>query len=364
MSNNIRVLKFGGTSVGSHKGRENIVRLALSGDGRTVVVVSALGGVTDLLVSLTTDRKNPEIIEAIESRHREAIAQSIAENRQASVQIECDKVLEILHNPQATHNDIVAVGERLSSIILSQMIECASHLDSVSMFKTTPYFARHIIDFATTNTLIKTAFEKVSNNKVVVIGGFISSDRDSGLVTNLGRGGSDYTAAIVAAALGADELYIYTDVDGFLSADPRIVPGAILIEQLGFVEAMELCNFGAKVVYPPTIAPAYNAEIPIVIRNTYNDTCKGTIISKIEYFTGDATIFKGISSINDTSLLRVRGRGIAGFNYRLFRALSQSGISIYLVSSEEEGALTNIAIRGGMIAQKRWRYFERSSRRV
>jgi aspartokinase/homoserine dehydrogenase 1 len=177
------------------------------------------------------------------------------------------------------------------------------------------------------------------------MGGFISSDRDSGDVTNLGRGGSDYTAAIVAAALDADLLEIWTDVDGFMTADPRVINSTYIIDHLTFAEATELCNFGAKVVYPPTIFPVYHKNIPIRIRNTFNPDAAGTLISN-EHRAYERSI-KGISSINDTCLLTIQGLGmvgVIGVNHRIFRTLALAGISVYFVAQAASENTTSIGV--------------------
>ena len=176
--------------------------------------------------------------------------------------------------------------------------------------------------------------------------GFISTDKNSGEVTNLGRGGSDYTASIIAASLNAASLEIWTDVDGFMTADPRVISTAYTINELSYVEAMELCNFGAKVVYPPTIYPVCHKNIPILIKNTFNPEAPGTII-KQEVDSGSKAI-KGISSINDTTLITVTGLGmvgVIGVNFRIFKALAQNGISVFMVSQASSENSTSIGVR-------------------
>ena len=182
--------------------------------------------------------------------------------------------------------------------------------------------------------------------KVSVVPGFIASDKHTGRVTNLGRGGSDYTAAVIAAMLDASLLEIWTDVDGFMTADPKVISGAYAIEELSYVEAMELCNFGAKVVYPPTIYPAFHKNIPILIKNTFNPDAPGTIIQ--ERLSDNTKPIKGISSINDTALITVQGLGmvgVIGVNHRIFRTLAQNGISVFLVSQASSENSTSIGVR-------------------
>ena len=184
--------------------------------------------------------------------------------------------------------------------------------------------------------------------KVSLVPGFISTSRDNGEITNLGRGGSDYTASILATALDASVLEIWTDVDGFMTADPRVINSAYVIDRLSFTEAMELCNFGAKVIYPPTIYPVYHKNIPILIRNTFNPEAPGTYISREkEKYDGKALI-KGISSINDTCLITVQGLGmvgVIGVNYRIFKTLAKNGISVFMVSQASSENNTTFAVR-------------------
>lgn len=203
---------------------------------------------------------------------------------------------------------------------------------------------KHIVDFDWTNKLI----ERLNPlPKVSLVPGFISSSKE-GEVTNLGRGGSDYTASILATALGARRLEIWTDVDGFMTADPRVISSAYVIDRLTFTEAMELCNFGAKVIYPPTIYPVYHKNIPIRILNTFNPTARGTYISKERVQDDSKAIIKGISSINDTCLITVQGLGmvgVIGVNYRIFKTLAKNGISVFMVSQASSENNTTFAVR-------------------
>ena len=196
-----------------------------------------------------------------------------------------------------------------------------------------------------TNSLVRETFSSLP--KRVLVPGFIATDKMTGEVTNLGRGGSDYTAAIIAAALDADSLEIWTDVDGFMTADPRVISGAYTINELSYVEATELCNFGAKVVYPPTIYPVCHKNIPILVKNTFNPEGVGTVI-KQEASNPQSKAIKGISSINDTSLITVQGLGmvgVIGVNYRIFKALAKNGISVFLVSQASSENSTSIGVR-------------------
>lgn len=360
----MKVFKFGGTSVGSAAGLRNIREIIGAEPGRVVVVVSALSGVTDQLlgVSETATRADPaywEQYEAICERHRRAIAESVPQHWQEDTRLQAEALLDELGNilrgvfliqdlsPKTT-NTIVSYGERLSSLIVSRIVDDAVLRDARAFIKTEPYFNKHIVDFTLTNSLVRSTF--ADDARVSVVPGFISSDKASGEATTLGRGGSDYTAAIIAAALHADALNIYTDVDGFMTADPRVIDKAYLIESLTFVEAMELCNFGAKVIYPPTIFPAYNHNIPIYIKNTYRPECPGTYISRAKGVAGGDVrkAIKGISSINDSCLLTIRGLGmvgVIGVNYRIFKALAKAGISVFMVSQASSENTTSIGVR-------------------
>ncbi|MBO4485649.1 MAG: bifunctional aspartate kinase/homoserine dehydrogenase I, partial [Prevotella sp.] len=198
---------------------------------------------------------------------------------------------------------------------------------------------------AETERLVKEMF-KGKDSPVAVVPGFIASDVATGHVTNLGRGGSDYTAAVLAAVLGADALEIWTDVDGFMTADPKVISNAYTIDELSYVEAMELCNFGAKVVYPPTIYPAFHKNIPILIKNTFNASAPGTIIRDKLHDT--SRMIKGISSITGTSLINVTGLGmvgIIGINQRIFSVLAKNGISVFLVAQASSESSTSIGVR-------------------
>ena len=243
-----------------------------------------------------------------------------------------------------TSATIVSYGERLSSIIAATLIKGAVWYDSRNFIKTEKKHAKHILDSELTTSLVKETFDEIP--QVALVPGFISTDKNSGEVTNLGRGGSDYTASIIAASLNAGSLEIWTDVDGFMTADPRVISTAYTINELSYVEAMELCNFGAKVVYPPTIYPVCHKNIPILIKNTFNPEAPGTII-KQEVDSGSKAI-KGISSINDTSLITVTGLGmvgVIGVNFRIFKALAQNGISVFMVSQASSENSTSIGVR-------------------
>ncbi len=355
----MKVLKFGGTSVGSANAILKVKKIAESQNEPIVVVVSALSGITDKLYATSKMVAQGEPYETafaeIAEKHYHIIGETIAPEKQDAVKRQIGILLDELQNifkgvflikdiSDRIVDTIVSYGERLSSVIVSQVIEDAFWADSTTFVKTNPQFGKHVVDFNETNKLICKQF--ANEKRCVVCGGFISSDKKSGNITNLGRGGSDYTAAIIAAALNASVLEIWTDVDGFMTADPKVINTAYIIERLSFVEAMELCNFGAKVLYPPTIYPVYHKNIPIRIKNTFKPEAPGTYISHESDKTNKS--IKGISSINDTSLITVQGLGmvgVIGVNYRIFKALAKNGISVFLVSQAASENTTSFAVK-------------------
>ncbi len=359
----MRVLKFGGTSVGSSTGLFQAKKVIESCSDDVIVVVSALGGITDQLLSTAriAAAGNPEYVrqmQSISERHFRQAEETVIPEMQDSVRSRLSELLDELSNifkgvflikdlSPKTSDAIVSYGERLSSVIVNGTVRGSVLFDSREFIRTKPYFGKHIVDFPVTNRLILEYFAEIPH--ISIVPGFISTDTATGDVTNLGRGGSDYTASVIASALNADALEIWTDVDGFMTADPRIISNAYTIEHLTYVEAMELCNFGAKVVYPPTIFPTYHKNIPIRIKNTFNPSSPGTFISKTykEYRQEERAI-KGISSINDTSLITIRGLGmvgVIGVNYRIFKTLAKSGISVFLVSQAASENTTSIGVR-------------------
>ena len=355
-------MKFGGTSVGSVNSILNLKNIVESEEGTIIVVVSALGGITDKLIRTSQlavngdNSYNEEFKEIVERHHTLIDAVITDEKRRETLLIEVNRLLNELQNiyqglalinnlTPKSEATIVSYGERLSSRIVEALIDGAVRIDSRTFIKTEIKHNKYILDSELTDSLIHTTFAK-NNARITVAPGFIASDKDSGEITNLGRGGSDYTAAILAAALKADILEIWTDVDGFMTADPKVINSAYTIKRLSYVEATELCNFGAKVVYPPTIYPVFKANIPIAIRNTFNPKGEGTIISAES--TSEGRLIKGISSINDTDLLTVQGLGmvgVVGVNHRIFRALAKADISVFLVAQASSENSTSIGLR-------------------
>ena len=357
----MKVMKFGGTSVGSVDSILKVKQIVEAAEEPVIVVVSALGGITDKLINTSQmaangDAEYEKEYREIVNRHIEMVYTVIPAGEGRTVLL--DKVNELLSElkdifqgiylikdlSSKTSATIVSYGERLSSIIAATLIKGAVWYDSRNFIKTEKKHAKHILDSELTTSLVKETFDEIP--QVALVPGFISTDKNSGEVTNLGRGGSDYTASIIAASLNAASLEIWTDVDGFMTADPRVISTAYTINELSYVEAMELCNFGAKVVYPPTIYPVCYKNIPILIKNTFNPEAPGTII-KQEVDSGSKAI-KGISSINDTTLITVTGLGmvgVIGVNFRIFKALAQNGISVFMVSQASSENSTSIGVR-------------------
>lgn len=355
-------MKFGGSSVGSASSMLKVRDIVLSGnDGQVVVVVSALGGITDKLIRTAQlaadgDLRYKAEMEIIRERHITQVCEVVPHADKARVETSLSELLEELSNiykgvflirdlSLKTLDTIVSYGERMSSLILNSVIEGSVLYDSREFIKTRRHHDKHMVDFSVTDKLIEKIFEKLP--KVVIVPGFISSDADNGNVTNLGRGGSDYTASIIAATLGAGVLEIWTDVDGFMTADPKMVKGAYAIERLSYVEAIELSNFGAKVIYPPTVFPVYHKNIPIVVRNTFNPDAAGTYISR-ERVQDSTKAIKGISSVADTCLITVQGLGmvgVIGVNSRIFNCLTNAGISVFFVSQAASENNTSIGVR-------------------
>lgn len=359
----MKVLKFGGTSVGSV---ESILSLKAivekeAQEQPIIVVVSALGGITDKLIATSVlaqkgDEAWKDEFQAMVERHHKMIDTIITDPRKREQLFNIvDSLFEqlrsiyfgvyLIHDlSKKTQDAIVSYGERLSSNIVATLVQGAKWYDSREFIKTMRKNHKNTLDSELTNRLVRRTFSDLQ--RISLVPGFISKDRDTDEITNLGRGGSDYTAAIIAAALDADILEIWTDVDGFMTADPRVIKTAYTIKKLSYIEAMELCNFGAKVVYPPTIYPVCVKNIPIRVKNTFNPDSEGSII-KQKVANNDKPI-KGISSINGTTLITVAGLsmvGVIGVNRRIFTALADNGISVFMVSQASSENSTSIGVR-------------------
>lgn len=359
----MKVLKFGGTSVGSVK---SILSLKKIVENETkhqpvVVVVSALGGITDKLIATSKlalkhdDGWKTEFDDMVD-RHHKMIDTIITDTKKRENLFNTvDALFEqlrsiyfgvyLIHDlSEKTQDAIVSYGERLSSNIVATLIGGAKWYDARNFIKTERKNGKHVLDNELTNKLVLDTFDNLP--RVSLVPGFISRDRDTDETTNLGRGGSDYTAAILAAVLDAEVLEIWTDVDGFMTADPRIIKTAYTINELSYIEAMELCNFGAKVIYPPTIYPVCIKNIPIRVKNTFNPENPGTIIK--QEVEDNRKPIKGISSIGGTALITVTGLsmvGVIGVNRRIFSKLAAHGISVFMVSQASSENSTSIGVR-------------------
>ena len=361
----MKVMKFGGTSVGSVKSILSLKKIVET-EARTqpvVVVVSALDGITDKLIATSQmakqgDEHYREEFDAMVTRHHQMIEAIITDDKKRidlfnNVDQLFDQLKSIFYGvylihdlSKKTEDTIVSYGERLSSHIVAAMVKNGIRMNARDFIRTEKKQGKHVIDADLTTQLVKESFKDLNEKTIYVVPGFIARDRDSHETTNLGRGGSDYTASIIAAVLNADVLEIWTDVDGFMTADPKVIKTAYTINELSYVEAMELCNFGAKVIYPPTIYPVCVKNIPIKVKNTFNPEHPGTLIKA--QIDDDNKPIKGISSIKGTSLITVTGLsmvGVIGVNRRIFTTLANKGISVFMVSQASSENSTSIGVR-------------------
>ncbi len=361
----MKVMKFGGTSVGSVKSILSLKKIVET-EARTqpvVVVVSALDGITDKLIATSRmakqgDERYREEFDAMVTRHHQMIDAIISDDKKRvdlfnNVDQLFDQLKSIYYGvylihdlSKKTEDTIVSYGERLSSHIVAAMVKNGVRMNSRDFIRTEKKQGKHVIDAELTTQLVKESFKELNDKTIYVVPGFIARDRDSHETTNLGRGGSDYTASIIAAVLNAEVLEIWTDVDGFMTADPKVIKSAYTINELSYVEAMELCNFGAKVIYPPTIYPVCVKNIPIRVKNTFNPEHPGTLIK--EKIDDDNKPIKGISSIKGTTLITVTGLsmvGVIGVNRRIFTTLANKGISVFMVSQASSENSTSIGVR-------------------
>lgn len=352
----MKVLKFGGTSVANAANISKVVNIVSQNKESQIIVVSALGGVTDSLIKAgtlaeKTDEAYKDVLKELEKKHLDAARALLPVTHQSSClsmikqqfnELEeiCNSVFYLKELSLRTKDRIVSFGELLSSKIISAYMQSKQMehewLDSRQFIKTNSNFGFAAVDFDTTNQLILDHI-KTSEQKIFLAPGFVASNEENHSTT-LGRGGSDYTAAIYAAAVNASSLEIWTDVSGMMTADPRWVPNAKPIASISYLEAMELSHFGAKVVYPPTIQPVRNKNIPAWIKNTFAPDDAGTIIHENIHPNPedtDSNIITGISSINAVALLSLEGSGmigIPGFSRRLFEALANEKINVILIT--------------------------------
>ena len=357
----MKVLKFGGTSVGSVDSIRQIQHIIGQQTDDCIVVVSALGGITDQLLkaahlALEAGEEYMEVYQAIRCRHMDMVNTLITNpTTRQMLCLELEGILDELRSilfgvhlvkdlSDKTEAAIVSYGERMSSRIITAALPGAVRKNSLQFIRTEHKQGQVLLNTELTEQLIRHAFSPIPHLSVVP--GFISRDSQTDEITNLGRGGSDYTASILAATLGAEVLEIWTDVNGFMTADPRLIPNAYTIKSLSYVEASELCHFGAKVVYPPTIYPACAKNIPIRILNTFSPDNSGTIIQSEPE---DSTRYvRGLSSIRDVALITVSGLsmvGVIGVNQRIFSALAQAGVSVFLVSQASSENSTTLGVQ-------------------
>ncbi|MGB8195089.1 MAG: bifunctional aspartate kinase/homoserine dehydrogenase I [Chitinophagaceae bacterium] len=379
----MQVLKFGGTSVANAVNISKVASIIQqsAAKDRTMVVVSALGGITDLLLqcghlAAAGDESYQEKLDFIANRHLEAVKQLIPPTHQSSllslIKKECNEIEDICKGVYLlrelsvrTIDSILSYGELMSSQILSARLSITgisnTWKDSRQLITTDSSFTHAGVNFERTNQRIK-EFIAADEAQIIIVPGFIASD-ESGLTTTLGRGGSDYTASILAAATGAGTLEIWTDVSGMMTADPRLVSNTKVIPTISYQEAMELSHFGARVIYPPTIQPVMQAGIPVLIKNTFSPEDAGTLIRNESVKNGGH--IRGISSINKLALISLEGSGmigIPGFSRRLFEALSNEKINVILItqaSSEHSicvGVEDNVVMNAKQVVDKAFEY--------
>ena len=362
----MKVLKFGGSSVANAENINKVVNIFIKNDEPQIIVVSALGGVTDTLIKAGTlaessDETYKEILQQLEKKHLDAARVLLPVTHQSSclsmikqqfneLDEICNSVFYLKELSLRTKDRIISFGEFLSSKIIASFLQSKNiqhdWLNSSQLIKTNNNFGFAAVNFDKTNQLIAQTISS-SNKKIFIAPGFIASDENNN-ITTLGRGGSDYTAAIYASAINASSLEIWTDVSGMMTADPRWVNNAKTIERISYQEAMELSHFGAKVVYPPTIQPVAQKNIPTWIKNTFEPANAGTVINQISYSpSAVAGIITGISSINAVALLSLEGSGmigIPGFSKRLFEALANEKINVIIITQSSSEHSICVAI--------------------
>ena len=349
----MQVLKFGGTSVANAENINKVIAITAQAvkKDKTILVVSALGGVTDTLISSATiaaegNEKYKEVLMQVEQRHLELVKGLIPVTQQSSVlsmvkkycnEIEdiCNGIFLLRELSARTKDRVVSYGELMSSQIIAAgfktTITDSTWKDARELIVTNADYGNAPVDFAATNQKAAVYFANATSS-LFILPGFIAANAE-GVTTTLGRGGSDYTAAIIAAAVNAATVEIWTDVSGMMTADPRLVPTAKVIPHISYQEAMELSHFGAKVIYPPTIQPVMNKSIPVWVKNTFAPEDYGTVIENAAIKNGNS--IRGISSINKIALVSLEGSGmvgIPGFSKRLFEALANAAINVILIT--------------------------------
>ena len=355
----MKVLKFGGSSVESSENIRLVKKIIDSQEEKCVVIISAFNGVTDKLIHaalLARDQQAAyqEVALSLRNMHldlvRDLLKGEVLESATLEVNRLMDEISEILKGVSQlrdlsakTQDLVLSFGERLSASIVAWFLEKAIYIDARDLIRTNSQFGSVSVDMEHSQKAILDRFKNLDT--LSIIPGFIASD-PKGETTTLGRGGSDYTAAIVAAALRAEVLEIWTDVDGFMTADPKIVPKAYTVDCMSYEEAMELSHFGARVIYTPTLTPAYNARIPIRVKNTFNPELAGTLITAGSFCQQDELI-KGISSINYVSLVTVKGTGMVGktgTSARVFSSLAHHQVNVILITQASSEMTISFAV--------------------
>ncbi|MEO9852692.1 MAG: bifunctional aspartate kinase/homoserine dehydrogenase I [Reichenbachiella sp.] len=368
----MKVLKFGGTSVGTPDNLRVVRDILSTGKKeKQICVVSAFGGITNLLhecsdLAAAGDDSYQELFTKIEDRHLDTVKELLPVKSQSGTLSKTKILLNDLEDimkgifligelsPRSLDR-VLSMGETLSSTIIVDFLNSEGLTtdwgNTGAMIKTDSNFNNAIVDFSATNKNIKEFFNTSSD--LVICPGFVSSNCD-GVTTTLGRGGSDYTAAILAAALEVDTFEIWTDVSGMMTSDPRAVSSAHPIEKISYQEAMELSHFGAKVIYPPTIQPALNKSIPIKIKNTFRPEDAGTTISSDS--NGSKQFVKGLSSVKNIALLNLSGSGMIGipkFSFRLFKALSEAKVNVIIITQASSEHSICVGIDSNDVAASR-----------
>jgi aspartokinase/homoserine dehydrogenase 1 len=363
----MKVMKFGGSSVADADRIRTVAGLVRDAarTGSVVVVLSALRGITDLLIAAARSAESGSddfraSLDNLRNRHLEAVRGLFPPAEQAAVitplTLMANELEEVLHGVEllreCTHRTMdlaMSFGERMSCAIFTALLasqgERADYVDAREIIVTDERFGAGAVDFAASYPLI--ASRLASAQGIPVVPGFIAAT-PRGVTTTLGRNGSDYTASIVGAGAGAELIEIWTDVDGVLSADPRVVPGSFVIPRVSFEEAMELSYFGAKVIHPSTMIPAVEKQIPILIKNTLNPSAPGTLISA-DGGRKDHPI-TGIASIEGISLLNIEGGGmigVPGIAARVFSALAREGVNIIMISQASSEHTISLVFKAG-----------------
>jgi len=355
----MKVLKFGGTSVGSTENIRIVKKILEEQEQACAVVVSAFGGITDQIIhtaTMASERNNTykKDVSVFKERHLNTVHELMEGESLEFTLLEIESLLnefgDILQGiyqlqdlSRKTLDYLLSFGERLSATIIARFVDVAVYIDSRKLIRTDGNFGNAAVQFDVTNTQIRKELADIQN--IALLPGFIASDQHN-RTTTLGRGGSDYTAAIIAAAMDAVVLEIWTDVSGFMTADPRIVPKAYPVDCMSYEEAMELSHFGARVIYTPTLTPAYQASVPIRVKNTFSPEDPGTLISK-ETICRQNELIKGISSIDEVTLITVKGTGMVGktgTSARVFSSLASKDVNVILITQASSEMTISFAV--------------------